>query len=68
MAGQIYVATSSFTANVDGEIVFVREGIDRVREGHPLLKGREELFAPLDVQYDVEEATAKPGTKRTRRA
>jgi hypothetical protein len=66
MAGTIYVATTTFHADIGGTPVLIREGMDRVREGHPLLTGREQFFKPLDVQYDVEDASAKPGTKRTR--
>lgn len=66
MAGQIYVAKQTFTTEVDGTPVTVHAGITRVREGHALLKGRSELFEPILVQYDVEQATAKPGEKRTR--
>jgi len=69
----IYVAKESFSALVDGEQVIVSKGITRVRVGHPLLKGREQWFEPLTVQYDVkqptpkapvEQATAAPGEKR----
>jgi hypothetical protein len=40
-----------------------------VRDGHPLLKGRDDLFDPADQlsrfdHVDVEQATAAPGEKR----
>lgn len=62
---QIYVAIDSFTTDLpDGTPVFVYKDTTRVREGHALLKGREHLFKPIDVEYDVEQATAAPGEKR----
>jgi hypothetical protein len=66
-SGKVYVAKDSGSAYVEGygDLSFVK-GITRVREGHPLLKGREYLFEDLDlrVDYDVEDTTAAPGEKR----
>lgn len=63
--GAIYVARESFTTELaDGTPIHVRSGVTRVREGHPLLVGREELFEPMTVDYEVEQATAAPGEKR----
>lgn len=61
----LFVAMESFVATVDGTPVAVKEG-DLVREGHDLLRGREEMFAPADdhVRFDVEQATAAPGETR----
>lgn len=65
MAGKIYVATESFTVTLpNGVEHYIGAGKTRVREGHPLLKGREMYFKELDVQYDVEQATKAPGEKR----
>lgn len=45
------------TFDVDGSPVFI--GPDTVvRAGHPIMAGREDLFEPLVVQYDVEPAPA----------
>lgn len=60
----IYVADETFTTTVDGAPVVIRRGKTRVRAGHPVLEGREHLFKPLTVDYDVEQATAAPGEKR----
>lgn len=60
----IYRAKESFTTTVGGKDISVIEGRTTVREGHPLLKGRETLFEPLVVDYDVEQATNRPGEKR----
>lgn len=66
MAGQIYVATDSGIVQLDdGTQLTIQAGVTRVREGHPLLEGRELLFRKLDVHYDVEEATSRPGQVRT---
>lgn len=39
-------------------------GRTRVRASHPLAKAIPGAFDPMDVQYDVEEATASPGERR----
>jgi hypothetical protein len=61
----LYQAKESFVTQLEGEQVSVAAG-DLVRAGHPLLKGREELFKPAKnwVRFDVEQATAAPGEKR----
>lgn len=65
-------ARESFVTHFEGEQVSVSAG-ERVRVGHPLLKGRDELFIPavqgrfegdLDAPPEVEAATAAPGEKR----
>jgi len=65
---RIYVARETFVCELDGSDVVVTAGVTRVREGHPLLAGREMYFDELDVQYDVdvEQATAAPGERRKR--
>ena len=60
----VYVAKESFACRLDGKRVIVNRGKTRVRHGHPLLKGREHLFSPIGVHYDVEQATAAPGEVR----
>jgi hypothetical protein len=65
MSGKIFVAKESFsTVLKDGTPVAIQANITRVREGHELLKGREVFFKPLDVQYDIEQATAAPAEVR----
>lgn len=66
MAGKIFIARQSGLIILDGERVVVSAGHTRVREGHPLLKGNEEMFEPLTVHFDVENARANPGEKRER--
>jgi hypothetical protein len=62
--GTIYVAKESFTTILDGEAIVVQAGTTRVRAGHKLLKGRQMLFEPLLIHYDVEQATAAPAEVR----
>lgn len=64
----IYIATDSGHAEVNGVPYTFHKGITRVRAGHPLtkIKGFENIFEPVDasVHYDVEQATNAPGEKR----
>ena len=53
--GQIYVAKESFATDVDGVSVSVVGDVTLVREGHPLLKGREHLFKAVVPHYEVEQ-------------
>ncbi len=61
MAGDIFVATDSVLTDVDGENVYITVG-QTARAGHPILKGREAMFVPLQVDYDLPEpkAPARP--------
>lgn len=61
----LYQAKESFVTMLEGEQTSVAAG-DLVRAGHPLLKGREDLFKPAEnwIRFDVEQATATPGEKR----
>jgi len=63
-SSDIYVAKESFATELDGQSVIVQKGTTRVRAGHSLMKGRESMFELLTVQYDVEQATSKPGEQR----
>lgn len=63
---QIYVATQTFHTVIDGKPALISAGVTRVREGHELLAANPSCFAPIEVQYDLEDASARPG--RTRRA
>jgi hypothetical protein len=65
--GQIYVATETGSAEIDGRSYPFIRGVTRVREGHPLLaKGREQFFAPAEdnVHYEWEAATSAPNERR----
>jgi len=53
--GEIFVARESFATELDGVPISVFGGVTRVRAGHPLLKGREQMFEPITVHYDVDD-------------
>lgn len=57
---KIYVSKVSGLADYDGRQVPLVAGVTRVREGHPLLKGRESVFEEITVQYDIEDARSAP--------
>jgi len=60
-SGKIYVAVVTGSVGLkDGTSVILQEGVTRVREGHPLLEGRESLFQELTVHYDVEDTRRAP--------
>ncbi|MFJ2719373.1 histone-like nucleoid-structuring protein Lsr2 [Streptomyces sp. NPDC087437] len=56
MAGEILVATVSAAVIWDGRTVTLTAGKTTVRAGHALLDGRAHMFAPLHVDFDVEDA------------
>lgn len=64
----ILVANTTCVIEHDGRQVMLRRGITAVRAGHPITRGREQLFDPITVHFDldtpVEQATAAPGEKR----
>lgn len=63
--GKIYVAAQDGLCVLeDGRVITLKAGVTRVREGHPLLKGREVMFRELDVHYDLEDARSAPEEKK----
>jgi hypothetical protein len=66
----IFVAKSTFTCTVDGKRCTVRKGSTMVRQGHPVLKGREHLFEPVTPSpgFDVPEKQPKKATKKQKKA
>jgi len=61
----VYVCKESGAFEYDGDMVVVNKGVTRVRSGHPILAAHPELFEEITVHYDVEQATAAPGEKRS---
>jgi hypothetical protein len=47
-AKQVLVAAETFSVDLDGEQVLVWKGETKVPAGHPLAKGREHLFEPVE--------------------
>lgn len=62
--GEILVATESFARRFEGADHAFHAGVTRVRAGHPILRGIEHLFEPIQAHYEVESATAAPGEAR----
>lgn len=64
--GDVYIATETFAAEIDGVPQIVHKDKTRVRAGHALLDSVPQFFkrAGDDVQFDVETATAEPGEQR----
>lgn len=66
----LFVGKEPATFDLDGTPVFISPAIV-VRAGHPIMAGREQLFAPLVVHYDLEpepEPTPAPKIKNTKTA
>lgn len=61
---EIFIAKDSASVVIDGERYILLKGVTRVREGHDLVRTYPELFQPIDVHYDVEQATKGPGERR----
>ena len=61
---QVYVARSSGVVRIDGELHHYYAGTTRVRAGHPLLTAARGKFAPMQLDYETEDATNPPGRKR----
>lgn len=55
----LFVAREAATFEVDGASVYVHQGTI-VRAGHPVMAGREYLFEPLVVHFDLPAAGDKP--------
>jgi len=63
MPRKVYVPTTTFFAQ--GFPGVFSEGVTRVFEGDPVLRGREHIFKLIEVEYpDVEDASAEPGVPR----
>lgn len=63
----LYVGKESVTFEVDGSPVFIGPNTV-VRAGHPIMKGRESLFEPLTVHYDVEQVEPAKTERRSSRS
>lgn len=61
----VLVASESFSgALADGTSFSAQRDNTRIRASHPAAKRWPDYFKPIDVHYDVEQATASPGEKR----
>ena len=57
-AADYYVATEPFVTTIDGAPVSVPAG-EPIPAGHPLLKGREDLFKPWETKFPLEAKQAE---------
>lgn len=55
----LFVGKESMTFEHEGSPVFIGPTIV-VRAGHPVMQGREDLFTPLVVHYDVQPPDDEP--------
>jgi hypothetical protein len=61
MAGKIFVALANAVLDLpDGGRAVIVAGQTRVREGHPLLRGRESLFQEINAHFEFEDARSAP--------
>lgn len=67
MADSILRATRAAYVDYDGQHIIVRPGTT-VREGHPLAEAYPGLFAPLVVDYDLDETAAGDHERTTETA
>jgi len=58
----LYVGKDPATFEFEGAPVFIGPNIV-VRAGHPIMKGREHLFTPLVVHYDLPGQAAQDDSK-----
>lgn len=59
----LYVGKEACTFDYDGAPVFIGPATV-VRAGHPIMKGREDLFTPLVIHYDIAEAKTARTVRR----
>ena len=62
----VFTPKETMVIEYEGHPVTLHAGMTRIREGHPMMKGRQALFVPVreSVDFEVEQATAAPGEKR----
>lgn len=60
---RIFVAKQAFSVIIDGSPIVVSPG-DTVREGHPIMVGREFFFAPQRVKFEHMPPAKKPAPKK----
>ncbi len=60
----ILIAKTSGVLVVDGVEQTITRGVSRARASHPIVRAAPDWWEPIQVHYDVEEATAAPGERR----
>jgi hypothetical protein len=59
--GAVLVALQGAFFTYEGQPVVLVQGQTTAREGHPILKGRENLFGPLKVNFDLPAPAVRGG-------
>jgi hypothetical protein len=62
MAGDLFAANASVLTWFQDENIYITAG-DLAREGHPVMKGREDMFEPVQVRFEVSEPGPKPAAR-----
>lgn len=67
MAGDILVAKATAALTWQGQTVFIQQGVTLARQGHPILDAAGDMFGPIHVHFDIEQAApaAAPEPKKT---
>lgn len=60
----IMIAVDSGVVVHDGREQIVTKGVTRARRGHQIVRANPSLWRPIDVHFDIEQATAAPGELR----
>jgi hypothetical protein len=60
----LYIGKESATFDFEGAPIYVGP-TTVVRAGHPIMKGREDMFTPLVVHFEVAEKPAAAKAKKT---
>jgi hypothetical protein len=63
MPGEILIATETVLTTFEGADVYIYAGQTTAREGHPILKGREAMFIPVQVTWELPEPETKPAAR-----
>ena len=58
--GDIYTPVRNMIIQVGGAPVNLRSGMTLIREGHDIMKGREDMFRKVDVTYEVSNRPGRP--------
>lgn len=60
----ILVARTTGVVNLDGKQILLRRGVTRARAGSAVARAYPTHFKPIDVHFEIEQATDAPGEKR----
>ena len=64
----VLICSATAVVNVDGQEILIKEGVTRARRGSRIVELWPTHWKPIDVHFDVEQATAAPGERPPRAA